>query len=296
MSAVLQLNNISKNYGAIRAVDNLSLTIEAGNVYGILGPNGSGKTTTLGIILGVLQPNSGNFSWFGEPASRFARRQIGSILETPNFYPYLGGYTNLQIACDIKRVPQSDIDRVMNIVNLSQRMKSKFREYSYGMKQRLALASALLGDPQVLVLDEPTNGLDPQGIAEVREIITRQAQQGKTIIMASHMLDEVEKICTHVAILRTGRLLASGTIESVLSQEDQIMVKSAEMDLLKVALNDQPGVTSCKQSGDYFAITLKEGFDTGDLNKYLFESGVVLTECKVIKSSLEAKFLEVVKQ
>ena len=202
MSKVLSVSALSKRYGSIRALDSFSLEVNQGEVYGILGPNGSGKTTTLGILLDVLKADSGTYSWFDGMPTVKARRQIGSILETPNFYPYLSARQNLAIACTIKEVGTSDIDRVLKEVNLYERRHDKFETYSLGMKQRLALASAMLGDPDVLILDEPTNGLDPLGIAEVRGLILQQAQKGATIIMASHILDEVEKTCSHVAVFK----------------------------------------------------------------------------------------------
>ncbi|MBC7474435.1 MAG: ATP-binding cassette domain-containing protein, partial [Candidatus Sericytochromatia bacterium] len=200
MVNILEINNLSKNYGKLKAVNSLSLTVQKGNIYGLLGPNGSGKTTTLGIVLGVINSSSGDFRWFNSDEKTKSRKKIGAILETPNFYTYLSAYKNLQIVADIKGVDYQRIDTVLKTVNLFERKKDNFAGYSLGMKQRLALASALLSDPDVLVLDEPTNGLDPQGIADIREIIQKTAREGKTIIIASHILDEIEKVCTHVAV------------------------------------------------------------------------------------------------
>ncbi|MFB0924859.1 MAG: ATP-binding cassette domain-containing protein, partial [Vicingaceae bacterium] len=214
MSTILNINGISKSYGKVKALNNLSLKINQGEIYGILGPNGSGKTTTLGIILDVLNADSGSFSWNEQENSKYDRKKIGSLLETPNFYPYLSARQNLSIVCKIKEVSESEVDRVLSLVDLISRANSKFKTFSLGMKQRLAIASALLGDPEVLVLDEPTNGLDPQGIAEIRTIILDLAAAGKTIIMASHILDEVEKTCSHVAVLKLGNLLTFGPIQT----------------------------------------------------------------------------------
>ncbi|MFH2095803.1 MAG: ATP-binding cassette domain-containing protein, partial [Bacteroidota bacterium] len=213
---ILHIDNLSKSYGHIKAVQNLALSIDRGNVFGILGPNGSGKTTTLSIVLGIVRPDAGHFTWFEGVDLREAKKRTGSLVETPNFYPYLSGEQNLKIVCDIRQVPYKDIDRVLKIVNLHQRGRSKYFTYSYGMKQRLALASLLLGDPEVLILDEPTNGLDPEGIAEVRRIISAEAEKGKTVIMASHILDEVEKVCSHVAILKKGELVSCGRVSELL--------------------------------------------------------------------------------
>ena len=292
---VLKIDRLSKSYGSITAVQDLSINVEAGQVYGVLGPNGSGKTTTLGVILGVLRQDVGTYSWFGEEPHSAVRKRIGSLLETPNFYPYLSAIQNLRIACDIKGVPRMDIDRVLDIVNLSGRGTSGFRTYSLGMKQRLAIASALLGDPEVLVLDEPTNGLDPEGIADIRAIIKKVASAGKTIVVASHILAEVERICTHVGILREGRLLKEGAISSVLGTNDQVIIASADMDILKVALNDQPKVGKVEEEGGRFLVTLREGMASAQLSQYLVERGIVLTEITVKQYDLESKFLELVK-
>lgn len=295
MNEILNINNISKNYGKVRAVNNLSLQINQGEVYGILGPNGSGKTTTLGIILDVLKSDSGSFTWFGKTADKYSRKKIGSILETPNFYPYLSAKQNLAIACKVKQVPDTEIERVLQIVNLSERANSKFKTYSLGMKQRLALASALLGNPDVLVLDEPTNGLDPQGIAEVRTIIKDLVAQGKTIIMASHILDEVEKICSHVAVLKTGNLLTYGPIETVLNKQEQVYIAAEDMGLLKVTLGQIDGVSNIKESSNKIYLMLEQGKDSAYLNKALFDKGIILTELGIQKPDLEANFLELVK-
>ena len=219
MSQVLEIKNVSKKYGNIRALDGVSLNVERGNVYGILGPNGSGKTTLLGIILNIINANQGTYSWFGKPPSKHSRKKIGALLETANFYPYLSAYQNLKVTATIKGVPYSDIDRVLQIVGLADRKNSKFKGFSFGMQQRLAMASVLLGNPEVLVLDEPTNGLDPQGIAEVRNLIIKVAGEGKTIIIASHILDEIEKVCTHVGILKTGRLMVSGAMGEIVKNQ-----------------------------------------------------------------------------
>ncbi len=294
MTAILNINGISKTYGKVKALNNLSLQINQGEVFGILGPNGSGKTTTLGIILDVIKANSGTFTWFGEEPKKESRQKIGSLLETPNFYPYLNARQNLSIACKIKNVDDSDIDRVLDIVNLLTRADSKFKTYSLGMKQRLALGAALLGNPDVLLLDEPTNGLDPQGIAEVRTIIKNLAAEGKTIIMASHILDEVEKVCTHVAVLKLGNLLTTGPIETVLSKQEQVYVVADDLNLLKVTLGQIDGVSNIKASTSKIYLMLENGKDSAYLNKALFDKGITLSELGVQKPDLEANFLEII--
>ncbi len=295
MNTILNINSISKSYGKIKALNNLSLQINQGEIYGILGPNGSGKTTTLGIILDVLNADSGSFEWYGKIPDKSSRKKIGSLLETPNFFPYLSARQNLSIVCKIKEVNQSEVDRVLSIVDLTTRANSKFKTFSLGMKQRLAIASALLGNPEVLVLDEPTNGLDPQGIAEIRTIILDLAKEGKTIIMASHILDEVEKICSHVAVLKLGNLLTFGPIQTVLNNQEQVFVASDNLDILKLTLSQIDGVSKINQVDDKVYLTLTEGKSSADLNQALFDKGIIVSEIGVQKSDLESNFLELIK-
>ena len=294
---VLTLNGITKYYGRIRALNNVSFSVPEGSVFGILGPNGSGKTTMLGIIMDILRPTSGNFLFFGAPPTAAIRKQIGTLLETPNFYHYLSGERNLRIAAEIKGKGLNQIDEVLRKVNLYQRKDSKFSTYSLGMKQRLAIASCLLGDPQILVFDEPTNGLDPVGIAEIRELIKNVATKGKTIIMASHLLDEVEKVCTHVGILKMGDLLTAGKVDEVLVNEDIVELSAGNMQLLEQALASLNGYTSIKKQNEY--IQLLFPVNTAKLekiNEHCFRNGVVLNHLRLKKKSLETKFLELTNQ
>lgn len=294
MQPVLSINEIAKAYGPIKALKGVSYDVPEGAVFGILGPNGSGKTTMLSIILDILRADSGSFAWFGKPGSPETRKRIGSLLETPNFYHYLSAVDNLNITHAISgRGDAADIDRVLEIVKLSERKKSKFSSYSLGMKQRLAIGAALLGDPQVLVFDEPTNGLDPVGIAEIRELIKELAKRGKTIIMASHLLDEVEKVCTHVAIMKKGTLITAGNVDEVLANEDIIEVSAADPEALKNVLQNFPGYSTIKQDGKIIQLFLPVGTaNLEDINRYCFEKGIVLNQLLVKKKSLEAKFFE----
>jgi ABC-2 type transport system ATP-binding protein len=291
---VLTIENISKNYGRIQALKNVSFEIPEGSVFGILGPNGSGKTTLLGIVMDILKASSGSFRFFGDqPTTPAIRKQIGTLLETPNFYHYLSGERNLRIAAEIKGKGVDDIDAVLEKVNLHQRKTSKFSTYSLGMKQRLAIASALLGNPTILVFDEPTNGLDPVGIAEIRSLIIRLAKEGKTIIMASHMLDEVEKVCTHVAILKKGVLITAGEVNEVLVNEDIVEVSSADLGKLEQVLKLNNGYTNIKRQGERFQILYPAGTAKLEvINEYCFNNGVVLNHLQLKKKSLETKFLE----
>ena len=263
---VLSIENLAKNYGSIKALNGISYEVPQGCVFGILGPNGSGKTTTLGIILDVLKSNSGTFKWFGQPSGPDTRKQIGSLLETPNFYHYLSAVDNLKITQAISgRGTAKDIDAVLEVVNLAQRKNSKFSTYSLGMKQRLAIGAALLGNPDVLVFDEPTNGLDPVGIAEIRELIKKLAKDGKTIIMASHLLDEVEKVCTHVAILKKGELLTAGAVDEVLVNEDIVQLGSSNLNQLNNAMQQFSGYTKIEQQNNFIELNFALG--TAQLDK-----------------------------
>jgi ABC-2 type transport system ATP-binding protein len=295
MQAVLSIHNISKFYGKIQALNNVSFTVPQGSVFGILGPNGSGKTTMLSIVLDILKPQSGTFTWFDTPGgSPDSRKQIGSLLETPNFYHYLSAVDNLNITQAISgRGNKKDIESVLEIVNLAQRRKSKFSTYSLGMKQRLAIGAALLGNPKVVLLDEPTNGLDPVGIAEIRQLIQEMAQRGVTVIMASHLLDEVEKVCTHVAILKKGILLTAGAVDEVLTNEDIVELSAANLVLLQSVIQEFPGYTNIKQ--DKHAVQLF--FPTGsakpeEINRFCFEKNIILTHLTMKRKSLETKFFE----
>jgi len=291
MASILSLNNITKSYGKIQALKGVSFDVPQGSVFGILGPNGSGKTTLLGVVMDVLKPNGGNFRWFGEEPSDKQRRKIGTLLETPNFYHYLSGERNLQIAAAIKQKPPEDVDRVVKLVRLYERRQSKFQTYSLGMKQRLAIASCLLGNPSVLVFDEPTNGLDPSGIAEIRELIIELSKEGKTIILASHLLAEVEKVCTHVAILQQGTLITSGSVHSVLSNEEWLELGSANPEKLKTLLNQFPGIKKTEESGDYLLVFFESSPDASALNQFCFEHGLVLNHLQLRKKSLESEFI-----
>lgn len=292
METVLSTKGLTKNFGVLRAVNELTLEVEAGQVFGMLGPNGSGKTTTLGMLMGVVNPTGGSFQWFGQEPTHLIRKKIGAVLEHPIFYPYLSGQMNLEVNAMIKGVPKTSIDRVLEAVGLSARRNHKYRTYSLGMKQRLAIASALLNDPQVLILDEPTNGLDPMGIAEIRDIIKKIAADGKTIILASHLLDEVQRVCTHFAVLRRGTLVHSGPIDDVGRGEETVEVVAFHDDLNHILLQFQ-GTMSIQRSGGPFEVKLREGFNASDLNKFLFEKGIIASHLLTQKKSLEKQFLEI---
>ncbi len=290
---VLNIQGISKRYGPVQALKNVSFSVPQSSVFGILGPNGSGKTTLLGIVMDVLKANSGTFTFMDQVPDENQRKKVGTLLETPNFYHYLSAQKNLEIAAAIKGQGKEDIPRVLEIVNLTHRKDSKFSTYSLGMKQRLAIASCLLGNPEVMVFDEPTNGLDPEGIAEIRELIKKLHTQGKTIIMASHLLDEVEKVCTHVAILKKGELLTTGGVNEILANEDIVEVGAADSDKLFDVLKGLNNFS--KANRDNILIQLFYPVGTSDMaaiNKHCFDNGVTLNHLQLKKKSLETKFFE----
>lgn len=293
---ILETDRLDKSYGLIHAVRHLSLKVESGQVYGILGPNGSGKTTTLSMLMGIVRPDEGNFRWFGDQRGPAANRRIGALIESPNFYPYLSLEQNLRIICRIKDIGEKDVERVIKLVGLQERRRSKYQTLSLGMKQRLALGSLLLGDPEVLVLDEVTNGLDPEGIAEVRSLIRQVASTGKTILLASHILDEVEKVCTHVVVLKNGNKLAEGEVDSLIKGREIIMLSGEDSDRLSKVLADSSAVESFTKEGEEFKVILNTGVKPGDLSKELMGQGIVLTRLDVRKNRLEDQFLELVKQ
>ena len=294
METILSLKNLDKKYGSVHAVNKLSFEIKKGNIYGILGPNGSGKSTTLGIILNVVNKSSGNFSWFnGTLSTHEALKKVGAIIERPNFYPYMTAVQNLKLICKIKEISAEIIDEKLKTVNLYERKNSKFSTFSLGMKQRLAIASALLNDPEILILDEPTNGLDPQGIHEIRQIITEIASKGTTILLASHLLDEVEKICSHVIVIRNGIKLYSGSVDEMTASKGffELKIEKDEEKLL-AALELHPSVKKVVKNQEIIIATLKDDTSATEMNTFLFEKDLILSHLVKRKPSLEQQFLD----
>jgi len=293
---LLTVKNLAKNYGSLAALDGLDLTVEAGQVFGLLGPNGSGKTTLLAILLDVIHPTGGSFNWFDGTGGERVRSRIGALLETPNFYPYLNADQNLSLVASIKRVANPPLDSLLELVQLKDRRRSAYKTYSLGMKQRLALAACLVGDPDVLILDEPTNGLDPEGMVEMRRIIQKIASQGKTIILASHILDEVEKICSHVAIIKKGKLLATGAIGSILSNQPTVEVGAGDIEKLFQFLSNNPLVKKISRNDNRLILELASGRSAEELNRQAFENGIILDHLVLKKQSLEVEFLEITRK
>ena len=265
-------------------------------VFGLLGPNGSGKTTTLGMLLSVLTPTSGSFRWFGEPPSAASRKKIGAILEIPCFLPYMTAAQNLKFIAKIKECPFDKIDPILKQVGLFERKDDPFKTYSLGMKQRLAIGAALLADPPVLILDEPTNGLDPQGIVEIRELIKEIAQSGKTIILASHLLDEVQKVCTDFMVLRKGEKLFQGSVAEALREQITLEVAATDMATLQTVLSDFSGITKLERKEDLYILTPVRDVGTTEVSQYLFDNNIVLSHLLKKDGSLEKQFLTLLKE
>ena len=296
METILKISNLHKKFRKVHAVNNVSLEIKKGNVYGILGPNGSGKSTTLGIVLNVVNKTSGDFEWFdGSLSTHDALKKVGAIIERPNFYPYMTAEENLKLVCKIKNIPFDKVNEKLELVGLFDRKDSKFKTFSLGMKQRLAIASALLNDPEILILDEPTNGLDPQGIRQIRDIIKVIASQGTTILLASHLLDEVEKVCSHVVVLRKGEMLYQGTVHNMIENNSFFELKSKDIARLKTVLDQQSFVENTIEEDGKLLVYLKQDIAAQDLNSYLFEQNIILEHLVKRKNSLEEQFLELTK-
>lgn len=291
-NSILSIKNLHKKYGKVHAVNDVSLDIHKGNVYGILGPNGSGKSTTLGIVLNVVNKTSGEYNWFGgKLETHDALKKVGAIIERPNFYPYMSAKENLELVCKIKGVDYKKVDEKLEIVGLIDRKNSKFKTFSLGMKQRLAIASALLNDPEILILDEPTNGLDPQGIHQVRDIIRLIASQGTTILLASHLLDEVEKVCSHVLVLRFGKILYNGKVDEMVNHNAYFELQSSNNQQLIEVLKNHPELENYENNEEKIIAHFKTQVDSAELNRFFFEKGISLNHLVKRKQSLEEQFL-----
>ncbi len=293
METILSIKNLNKRFGSIQALNNISFEIKKGNVYGILGPNGSGKSTTLGIVLNVVNKSSGDYSWFGGTMKTHqALKKVGAIIERPNFYPYMTAQENLKLVCKIKNINYAKIEEKLTLVGLSDRQNNLYSTFSLGMKQRLAIASALLNDPEILILDEPTNGLDPQGIHQIRDVIKEIAAEGTTILLASHLLDEVEKVCSHVLVLRKGEILYSGSVDGMSSNEDFFELEAEDTELLIRILKTHPATESVVFEEGKVLLYLKKALEAKDLNQFLFTNNISLSHLVKRKNSLEEQFLE----
>lgn len=219
---IISVEHLSKRYGKQLALKDVSFEIQKGQVWGVVGPNGSGKTTLFSILLGLRKPNSGSFSIFGQSNPEAVRDKVGVILDQGNFYAGISAKKNLTISAMTKNVALSKVDELLEKVGLGEVGKKPFKSYSYGMKKRLEIADALLSDPELIIMDEPTNGLDPEGVIFIRELIMELKRQGKTIVLSSHYLEEIQKVCTHFLILKKGELVFHGSQEAVLGKFDSL--------------------------------------------------------------------------
>jgi ABC-2 type transport system ATP-binding protein len=296
---VIETQGLTKFYGSILAVDQLSLQVPAGGVFGLLGPNGSGKTTTMSMLLGLVKPTSGSMRLFGHDMPGIHRedlRRIGAVVEVPTFYPYLSGRANLQFFQRLSRrgSPQ-ELDHLLELVELSSWADSKFQTYSLGMKQRLGIACALLGDPELMFLDEPTNGLDPSGRAEVRDLILELGTDERTVILSSHLLYEVEQVCDSVAILSRGRLIAQGRVQDLLRQQGTIRLKTTDDEQARDVLASLDWVVSVNAKEGYLMAEAPPE-RSGELTKALAQHEVFVTEMAPLRISLEDFFLELTEE
>jgi ABC-2 type transport system ATP-binding protein len=293
---VIQTDRLTKRYKNVVAVDDLSMEILRGRVYGLLGPNGSGKTTTMGLLLGLLKPTSGTFSLFGSPDGHEASlRRVGAIIESPAFYPYLSGFQNLKYYQIISGGgSEEEIESLIDRVGLAGRGNDRFRTYSLGMKQRLGIAYALLGDPDLVFLDEPTNGLDPEGMIEVRELIRSLGDGNRTVLLSSHLLHEVEQVCDSVAIISKGRLIAQGEVSQLvaMSSSEQIRTKTTDNSKAHQILSALDWVEDVDTHEDSLLVTAPIE-RSSELTAALARSEVYVAEMVPVRRSLEEYFLEV---
>jgi ABC-2 type transport system ATP-binding protein len=291
---VIETELLTKKYGDVIAVDQLSLRVPRGGVFGFLGPNGSGKTTTMGMLLGLVHPTSGDARIFGDPARHAATlRRVGAMVESPTFYPYLSGRANLRYFQGIsEHDTPGEVDRLLDVVDLGKRANSKFGTYSMGMKQRLGIACALLGDPELVFLDEPTNGLDPAGVVEVRELIRQLGTGGRTVVLSSHLLAETELVCDNVAVLSKGRLIAQGTIEQLLRQHDALRLRTTDDAKARMTLKALPWIERIDDSEEGLLVTAPQD-RAWEITRALAEAGIYANELVPLHRSLEEFFMEI---
>ena len=291
---VIRTDALTKRYGRVLAVDQLSLQVPRGHVFGLLGPNGAGKTTFMGMLLGLVRPTSGSFSLLGaNGVSMDALRRIGAIVETPAFYPYLSGRRNLAYFQGVMgRKDPGELDTLLDRVGLADRAGDAFKTYSLGMKQRLGLAYALLGDPELLLLDEPTNGMDPAGMAEVRDLIRSLGSEGRTVLISSHLLNEVEQVCDSVAIISKGRLVVQGDVADLLHPQEQVRLRTTDDAKALAILTAADDIESAKAENEALVVMIAHE-RSSELTALLSKSEVYVTEIAPLQVSLEQYFLDV---
>jgi ABC-2 type transport system ATP-binding protein len=293
---VVETEGLTKRFDDVEAVVDLALTVPKGAVFGLLGPNGAGKTTIIGTLLGLIRPTAGRIRLFGTEingSTDEAVRRIGAIMETPAFYPYLSGRDNLRYFQGIAGSEGTEeIERLLDLVDLTERADARFNTYSLGMKHRLGIAYALLGDPELLLLDEPTNGLDPSGMAEVRQLLTRLGDGERTIVLASHLLNEVEQVCDHVAILNRGEVIAEGGVGDLIGRRDRLRLRTTDNEAARRIIADLDWVGAIIEDDDALLVEAPPA-RSGDLSRELARSAVYPTELQTVTTSLEQYFLEI---
>jgi len=292
--SVVRAEGLSKRYGEHAAVSNVSFEVQRGDIFGFLGPNGSGKSTTIGMMLGLVQPSSGTIDLFGLGPERRAEglARTGAIIESPAFYPYLSGRDNLKALAHLRPgVTDARIDEVLATVGLRDAARKRYSNYSLGMKQRLGIGWTLLHDPELLVLDEPTNGLDPAGMQEVRHLILRLAEEGKTIFISSHLLNEIEQVCDQVAIIQHGKIIASGPVSELVGASTRLLIRTDAPERALHIVRGIGGVERAELQGDHLTVVAPE-LRPASINAALVEGGIAVDELRMTRNTLEAAFLE----
>jgi ABC-2 type transport system ATP-binding protein len=296
---IVRTEHLTKYFGKLVAVDDINLEVHKGEVFGFLGPNGSGKSTTMGMMLGLIAPTSGTVELFGmDTQSHLPKilQRVGAVTESTGFYPYLSGKDNLDYIARITGgVSRSRIKEVLDLVELSGREKDKFSNYSLGMKQRLAIACALLNDPEFIILDEPTNGLDPAGMREIRELIIRLGREGKTIFLNSHLLYEVEHVCERVAIIKRGKMITQGTVKDLMKKGDILQLKVTDLERAMTVLKNIDWVTSIAREDDKLLIGVKAE-KYAEISAVLAKESIFVTEMRAEENTLEEFFLEMTEE
>jgi len=295
---LVETKGLTKRFGSrITAVADLNLTVGRGEVYGFLGPNGSGKSTTLRMLLGLIRPTSGQVRVMGKkPGDPASLRKIGTLIESPAFYPYLSGRDNLQALASYAGVPPVRIQEVLEQVKLTRRAKDKVKKYSMGMKQRLGVAAALLKEPELLILDEPTEGLDPKGMADVREIIRNLGRGERTVLLSSHLLGEVEQICDRVCIVQEGRMVAEARVDELRSRDEGLTLRAEPLEEALRVARWLPGVEKAWAADDGMLRLLADPGIAAEINGSLIRAGVRVSELKPVERSLEEVFLQLTEE
>lgn len=291
-TTIVETHSLTKRYGSgVLAVDSVDVSVRRGEVYGFLGPNGAGKTTTLRMLVGLIRPTSGSATIAGHaPGDPAGLAKIGSLIESPGFYPYLSGRENLRVVADLAGVSHKRAEELLDLVELGSRAGRKFGTYSTGMKQRLGVAAALLKDPELVILDEPTNGLDPQGMAEMRKLIKEIGQGDRTVLLSSHLLGEVEQICDRVGVISNGHLVTQSTVQELLGEEG-VLVRAQPIEQAQAFLTRMFGPAAISRRDGAIHLKTKPQ-NSADINRQLMSAGIGVSELRPFERSLEEVFFQ----